>query len=133
MNAQPDLLFREIFSFFTFKEKIKLKSVCRRWNDFISCQLANQRRLLVYEKRMTGSLKETYGSPHRPVRFEERVERRVFLKFLENGQFKNLKVLYFFKTQIGTPTGLLLDCLLDLEELFIYSSIQATIGKKQSI
>lgn len=129
MNVQPDFLFQEIFSFFTFKQKIKLKLVCRKWNEFIGQQTANQRRLLVYEKRMSHSFRQTWGSAQRPVRFEERLDLKVFTKFLASGYFKNLKVLCLYRLQIGTPSPALLDCLLNLEELFIYSRHDGPSGR----
>lgn len=133
VDQLPDLVLFEFFTLLNFEEKLKLKAVSRRLNCLLTGYLIEvPRRLFVHQKVI--SLNENWGSPEQPIKQEEFIQLKLFLKCLANGYFKNVKRLHLFELDRYSQDQPLFpsdayrkyffNCLAKLDELFVTGSAQ---------
>lgn len=120
LSSVPDLVLYEILSLFNLEEKLKLKSVCRRWLMIIENQPIKS--LFLHELEI--SLKENWDFNNRKIKANELMEFELFLKCLDEKylNFNNLKDLYIYKLSLSKmtqPISKLLSLTSQLEKFFI--------------
>lgn len=93
MNYFPDLVLEELFSFFSFKEKFKLKLVCKKWMILIERQSSS--RLAVIDD--VYFFRENWSFNGKRIQEKEIIGTNFFIKCLRNNYFGSLKALYFYK------------------------------------